>query len=260
MTTMIPPTELNQILQTKSSPETTVALLNRAETTYFKLQNKLHGNARRVYPYWKTCQVCSQPFQCHTKEQATRNKMCSTACRNVVRQANTGPRTPTRWAVCQICGEEFVELYPRRDRPQKYCSYQCNGVVRGEEWKKHAHKGRAAWTAESEALWREKMIGPTNPAWKGGVTYRKAKGNYKGVRYVRCPMEFLAMARLDGYVAEHRLVVAQILGRLLTPQEVVHHCNHDPLDNRAENLMLFASNSDHKLYEHRGTPDPIWPA
>ena len=87
---------------------------------------------------------------------------------------------------------------------------------------------------------------------------RGPKGNYAGSRYVRCPAEFMPMARQDGYIMEHRLVVAQAIGRLLTRTEVVHHVNHNSLDNRPENLMLFATNRDHKRYEARGTPDPIW--
>ena len=66
------------------------------------------------------------------------------------------------------------------------------------------------------------------------------------------------MARNDGYVMEHRLVLAQAIGRPLLRTEVVHHENHDPQDNRLENLRLFASNKDHKLYEHHGSPQPIW--
>ncbi len=97
-----------------------------------------------------------------------------------------------------------------------------------------------------------------NPAWKGGATYFRKHGNYKPIKYVRCPSEFLPMARKDGYVMEHRLVVARAMGRCLLRSEVVHHENHDPQDNRLENLALFASNRDHKLYEARGTPDPIW--
>ena len=66
------------------------------------------------------------------------------------------------------------------------------------------------------------------------------------------------MARKDGYVMEHRLIVAQALGRVLTRAETVHHMNHNPTDNRLENLALFASNQDHKMFEHHGTPLPIW--
>ena len=94
-------------------------------------------------------------------------------------------------------------------------------------------------------------FGPENPAWKGGVTYFRKHGNYKPIKYVRCPMEFMAMARKDGYVMEHRLIVAKALGRCLKRTEVVHHKNHDPQDNRLENLELFASNGEHKREEAR---------
>lgn len=92
-------------------------------------------------------------------------------------------------------------------------------------------------------------MGSANPAWKGGATYKRPKGNYIGPRYVRCPLEFLAMARMDGYIMEHRLVMAQRLGRCLLRTEVVNHINHDPRDNRPENLELYPSNGDHKRGE-----------
>jgi len=91
--------------------------------------------------------------------------------------------------------------------------------------------------------------GPDNPAWKGGVTYKRLKGNYIGPRYVQCPPEWQAMARADGYIAEHRLVMAQWVGRPLTRTECVNHINHDPRDNRRENLELYPTNGDHKRGE-----------
>jgi hypothetical protein len=93
------------------------------------------------------------------------------------------------------------------------------------------------------------MSGSKNPAWKGGVTYFRKHGNYKPIKYVRCPVEWLAMARKDGYVMEHRLIVAKLLGRPLLRSEVVHHVNHDPQDNDPPNLELWATNRDHKLHE-----------
>jgi len=58
---------------------------------------------------------------------------------------------------------------------------------------------------------------------------------------------------------EHRLVVARAMGRLLLRSEVVHHMDHNPRNNALENLVLFATNSDHKRFEARGLPLPIWP-
>ncbi len=91
--------------------------------------------------------------------------------------------------------------------------------------------------------------GKDNYFWKGGITYKRPKGNYKGVVYIRCPKDFIEMARKDGYIMEHRLVMAQHLKRLLTKIEVVHHIDHDPSNNKIENLMLFENNSAHKKYE-----------
>jgi hypothetical protein len=91
--------------------------------------------------------------------------------------------------------------------------------------------------------------GSANPAWKGGVTYGRARGNYIGPRYVRCPPEWLVMSRSDGYVAEHRLVMARWIGRPLTRTECVNHINHNPRDNRRENLDLWPTNGDHKRGE-----------
>ncbi|GAG20839.1 unnamed protein product, partial [marine sediment metagenome] len=147
-------------------------------------------------------------------------------------------------------------------------------------WKKHAHKGRAGWTEKSKKSYRKKMSGPNNPAWKGGVTYRKRgplmgsdnpswkggityrnrKGNYAqfSIKYVRCPEEYLAMARKDGYIMEHRLLVARYLERCLPRTEVIHHKNHDPTDNRLENLALFKNNTQHKSFEGNGNPQPLW--
>lgn len=91
--------------------------------------------------------------------------------------------------------------------------------------------------------------GDRNGSWKGGVTFKRPKGNYTGVRYVRCPSDLLVMARRDGYVMEHRLVMARWIGRPLTRSECVNHINHQPSDNRRENLDLWPTNGDHKRGE-----------
>jgi hypothetical protein len=56
-------------------------------------------------------------------------------------------------------------------------------------------------------------------------------------------------ANAGGYVRAHRLMMEDVLGRLLTAEEVVHHINGAKDDNAAENLRLYASNAEHKRAE-----------
>jgi hypothetical protein len=53
------------------------------------------------------------------------------------------------------------------------------------------------------------------------------------------------MARQDGWVLEHRLVVARRIGRELTKIEVVHHINGIRHDNRDSNLQLLTRETHH---------------
>lgn len=59
-----------------------------------------------------------------------------------------------------------------------------------------------------------------------------------------------------GYVREHRLVMEQVLGRYLHPQEVVHHVDGNPRNNEPSNLEVFRTNAEHLRHELTGkTPN-----
>lgn len=75
--------------------------------------------------------------------------------------------------------------------------------------------------------------GANNANWRGGRRRGGHEGRYWMVYTPDHPDAVL------GAVLEHRLVMEQHLGRQLTTDEVVHHINHDTLDNRIENLEVM---------------------
>lgn len=192
-----------------------------------------------------------------TRYQAARNRTCGPTCAaRAVSAAKVGRATgrKVQWITlnCVECGTTFERTpsWAKRGSKEPTCSRRCNGLRRGREWAQQGHKGSKARTPESYASASRKMTGPLNPAWKGGVMVMRSHGTHRGARYVRCPEGAMPMARKDGYVMEHRIVMATMARRLLTRTEVVHHLDHDPLNNVVMNLELWPTNRDHKLEEH----------
>jgi len=85
--------------------------------------------------------------------------------------------------------------------------------------------------------------------WKGGVMYQK------GYRYLYMPEH--PNARKAGYIAEHRLVMEEKLGRLLGRKEVCHHIDGNPLNNHESNLAVYENNGEHLADELAGRR-PNW--
>lgn len=52
---------------------------------------------------------------------------------------------------------------------------------------------------------------------------------------------YCVQTRMGKYLFEHRVVMEQMIGRPLLPQETVHHKNGKRDDNRPENLELWSS-------------------
>jgi endogenous inhibitor of DNA gyrase (YacG/DUF329 family) len=114
---------------------------------------------------------------------------------------------------CQTCGKSFERINKEVDRYKKhYCSSRCACKAIG---------------------------GTIRPA----MDKRKDSYGYVEIKLIGHPM-----ARGGKWVPEHRLVMAEKLGRMLTRKEQVHHINGIKDDNRPENLMILSA-KDHTIYD-----------
>lgn len=64
-------------------------------------------------------------------------------------------------------------------------------------------------------------------------------------------------ANKDGSVYLHIIVAETTLGRHLLPEEVVHHKDLNKLNNNPDNLMVFATKSDHTCFHQHGCDESI---
>jgi hypothetical protein len=163
----------------------------------------------------RNCDQCGAEFEAIGKG-STRKRFCCAKCKSTWTNRNRTLK-PNITKDCLICGKTFSRyVEPSKLASGKakalYCSRSCKGIA---------------------------LSGGHHPNWKGGRIV-EADG------YVMLFRPDHPHANNKGYVFEHRLMMETKIGRLLEPEEVVHHKNDDPSDNRIDNFHLYPSNADHK--------------
>jgi len=135
---------------------------------------------------------------------------------DIIREKDLKPDSPHRrtfiWSACILCGNtRWVRV--KNGQP---VSKRCNRIECRKKFLKGTH-----------------VRSPN--VWKGGRS-EDARG------YIRIWVDaedfFAPMRHSNGYVTEHRLVMAKHLKRNLQGWEHVHHRNGDKHDNRIENLTI----------------------
>ena len=93
---------------------------------------------------------------------------------------------------------------------------------------------------------RVRKRGKESATWKGG-RHIDARGYV--LRIIQPDNFFFCMADSQNRVWEHRLVMAQHLGRPLLSNESVHHLDGNPSNNNINNLILM-DDTDHRRFEN----------
>lgn len=126
-----------------------------------------------------------------------------------------------------LCASHYAKRFNegwRANRPADPCQVDgCESVVRSRGYCSSHYSKMRRW-------------GSAEPAPRPKPEGRKREKR-SGYVLVRAPESPMAMA--NGYVPEHRLVMAEQIGRPLRDFENVHHINGVRDDNRPENLELW---------------------
>lgn len=166
----------------------------------------------------KKCLVCNKEFSVFpsTLKYSDRNgRFCSKSC------ARTGKYNPRYNGglklikkKCQFCGKEFMITL-------------------------RISKLRPAKYCSRKCVNNSQKTGKSN----------KIMGGYK---YIYSPNH--PNCNCDGYVVEHRLIMEENINRYLTKLEIVHHKDHNSLNNKFENLMVLGSSGEHSRLHRKINP------
>lgn len=148
--------------------------------------------------------------------------------------------------ICIVCGRNFERprnVSYKNYEKRRFCSLKCFGATTRKNRlcplckkpvQNRNNKKYCSWNCAKLRPELRRKKGD-HQSWKGGRSIDPS--GYVRVRiYEENP--YYSMRLQHGYVQEHRLVMAEMMGRPLEDYETVHHKNGIRDDNRKENLEL----------------------
>jgi hypothetical protein len=151
---------------------------------------------------------------------------------------------------CEYCGKAIK--HKGRTRGWTHCSHECRTAAKtiyfrcpcGKWFPRYVNNGgigvQIYCCREHAYLYR-----------RTPHQYKRAERRYMAEGYVK-----VRHPETGESILEHRLVMEQQLGRRLCIDEHVHHKDHDPANNRADNLVILDP-TEHWRVHHGWTLEQV---
>lgn len=205
------------------------------------------------------CAACNEKFMA-LPQQGKDRKYCSKKC------FTSGHIKPAD-KECKNCGSVFTAFRSHEgiidDGRRRYCSDKCRieGLRKYQE--QECDNCGSLFYPYSKKQNEQRETGKTCSLKCKKAFYRGVNSKvFKGGSYLNTTLNqnFVLVGKRDGYVgkytAEHRVICAKQIGRLLKRNEVVIHINNQSSDNRLENLFICESMSEYARRRQGSLP---WP-